>query len=474
MEAETKRLVKNTAIIGAGNIGIKAVQFLLLPLYTGLLTTEEYGKVDLFTTYGMLVALIFGLRLEQGVYRFLVDVRSDERKVSKLIGNILSIQLLAFVVFFLGGFAFGRVIETEERVLFLLFCILNIFHTFSLQLPRGLGNYKTYAVAGMVNAASTVVSNVFFLVVMNLRAEGLIYGYIVGYLVTIIYIYSNTRIKFDMSSFIVDKNIILPVLKYSIPLIPSEISWYIIRSSDRYVIRFFLGTSAVGLLAVSTKFSVILMEIYSIFNVAWIDTTVVQDYERDSQVYISYVTNTAFKLFSCLMIVEMAVVGFGFDLLISANYIGAYRLIPFYIFSVGIYILISLMSGILIARKMVSDIASGAIISAVINLLFSIILVKRIGILAAPISTCIAYVCMFAYFYNKISKIINIEIDWKYVIILVCVSIVIIALYQFKSPLTSVCCVVIAIIFSSLVNKQVLKRMISFLVNNFRRWKGEK
>ena len=47
----SKALFKNTGIIAIGQISTKIVNFLLLPLYTALLTTEEYGLVDLLTTY---------------------------------------------------------------------------------------------------------------------------------------------------------------------------------------------------------------------------------------------------------------------------------------------------------------------------------------------------------------------------------------------------------------------------------------
>ena len=43
---EKKRLIKNTGIIAVGNISTKLVSFFLLPLYTNILSTAEYGTVD--------------------------------------------------------------------------------------------------------------------------------------------------------------------------------------------------------------------------------------------------------------------------------------------------------------------------------------------------------------------------------------------------------------------------------------------
>ena len=71
-KSTSKALFKNTGIIAIGQISTKIVNFFLLPLYTALLTTEEYGLVDLLITYAGLIAVIVGLQVFQAVFRFLV------------------------------------------------------------------------------------------------------------------------------------------------------------------------------------------------------------------------------------------------------------------------------------------------------------------------------------------------------------------------------------------------------------------
>lgn len=65
-----KALFKNTGIIAIGQISTKIVNFLLLPLYTALLTTQEYGLVDILSTYSALIVVIVGLQINQAVFRF--------------------------------------------------------------------------------------------------------------------------------------------------------------------------------------------------------------------------------------------------------------------------------------------------------------------------------------------------------------------------------------------------------------------
>lgn len=68
-----KELLKNTVVIGIGNIFTKAISFLLVPLFTLWLTTKQYGDYDLLYSYISLVVPAITLQLEQAVLRFTLD-----------------------------------------------------------------------------------------------------------------------------------------------------------------------------------------------------------------------------------------------------------------------------------------------------------------------------------------------------------------------------------------------------------------
>ena len=85
--SKESRLIKTTGIIAFGNICTKFVSFFMLPLYTAILSTEEYGTVDLIGTYVALIAVVLTLQFEQGIFRFLIDVRNDEAAQKKYIST---------------------------------------------------------------------------------------------------------------------------------------------------------------------------------------------------------------------------------------------------------------------------------------------------------------------------------------------------------------------------------------------------
>ena len=71
-----KQLLKNTIIVTIGKISTQLITFLLLPVYTAILTKEEYGVVDLLNTLVGLFLPIVTLQVEQGLFRYLIDYRN--------------------------------------------------------------------------------------------------------------------------------------------------------------------------------------------------------------------------------------------------------------------------------------------------------------------------------------------------------------------------------------------------------------
>ena len=98
-----KQLVKNTVIITIGKICTQLITFLLLPLYTGILSTEEYGIVDLLNTLVSLLLPLVTFQVEQAMFRELIEVRSKEKNKTEIISTgIISVifQCFLFLVLF--------------------------------------------------------------------------------------------------------------------------------------------------------------------------------------------------------------------------------------------------------------------------------------------------------------------------------------------------------------------------------------
>ena len=84
MESRIKYLFKNTAIFTIGNFATKVISFFLIPLYTNVLTTSEYGTVDLVVTISTIAVPIITLNIMEAVMRFNLDRGADKKKITKI------------------------------------------------------------------------------------------------------------------------------------------------------------------------------------------------------------------------------------------------------------------------------------------------------------------------------------------------------------------------------------------------------
>lgn len=78
--SRSKELIFNTTIIGIGRKSTQLVSFFLLPIYTSILTTEEYGTYDLFVTISTFLIPVITLLMEESMFRFLIDCKNDNEK----------------------------------------------------------------------------------------------------------------------------------------------------------------------------------------------------------------------------------------------------------------------------------------------------------------------------------------------------------------------------------------------------------
>lgn len=95
--SKEKALVKNTLIVTIGKICTQFISFILLPLYTALLTTEQYGVVDLLNTLINLITPILLFKIEDGIFRFLIDKREDNKGKKQIITTTIYFTIIQLV-----------------------------------------------------------------------------------------------------------------------------------------------------------------------------------------------------------------------------------------------------------------------------------------------------------------------------------------------------------------------------------------
>ena len=86
-----KKLSQNTILFTISGFGSKIISFLLLPLYTYMLSTEEYGNLDIVSTTAQLIIPILTLNIQDAVLRFVLDKEYDAKKVINVALNVFGV-----------------------------------------------------------------------------------------------------------------------------------------------------------------------------------------------------------------------------------------------------------------------------------------------------------------------------------------------------------------------------------------------
>lgn len=449
-----KNLAKNTIIITIGKICTQLITFFLLPLYTGILSTEEYGAVDLLNTLVSLLLPIVTFQVEQAVFRELIEVRGKKNKESRIISSAVITVIFQCIVYLIIFALISPFINNHYKFFLATNVVANIFLSLLLQIARGFGDNKKYAFASFISALSTIVFNVLFLVVIKLGANGMLLGTMLGQIVATIYLFISLKLYKYLKVKDYKKEVIKSLWKYSLPLIPNAISWWVFNASDRVIASAFLGVDQNGILAASLKFSAVYITFYNIFNMSWTESISIAIKDDDVSDYFNKMFNIVLRLFTAMAVGMIACMPFVFPIMINEKFSAGYGLIPISIIGSLFNVVVGLISVIYVAEKNTKAIASTSIVSAVINIIVHLVLIKFIDLYAAVISTFMAYFVMSIYRMIDINKkYFKVNSDIKFVVQSAVALIFVFVSYYINNIYLNIFVVLFAVLFAIYINK---------------------
>lgn len=405
-----KDLAKNTAILSFGKICTQCISFLMLPLYTAVLDTTEYGTFDLLVTYGTLLLPLVNWQFDQGIFRFLLDCRGNKEKQTDLFSSVLAVNTMQSIAFAVVLIVIVNIFHISNVFFLLVYVVLHVYTALLMQFARGLGENSIYAVASFISASGTVLFNVIMLVVLQMGLHGLFIATLVAQALTILYLciaikpWNYFRIKQAT------RRTFSAVSKYSLPLIPNNLAWWVVNVSDRTIVSYILGVAVNGIYTVANKFSNVFIQFYNIFNLSWTESVSLHFQDEDRDKFLSEMITTMYKLFSCACLGIVALMPFIFPIMINNRYIDAYPQIIILMYAMLCRVVVGLYSCIYIAQKNSKKVAYTSAAAAIINIIVHLVLIGKIGLYAASISTLVAFGSMAVIRYIDINKIIKMKI----------------------------------------------------------------
>lgn len=464
-----KQLAKNTLIIFLGKVCTQLISFFLIPLYTAYLATDEYGIVDLVQTYVTLLVPIITMELEMSIFRYLVDSRTDSTNTKKLISNnfyILRFCLSLFIILYLLVICF---IDIPFKWIILVDIIVCVLSGNFLQVARGMGKITGFSISCILTGLTTVISNIILICFVGLKSEGMIISMALANGLCSLYLFIKLKLYKNIDFKLVDKKLIKDMYKYSLPLVPNGISWWIVNISDRTIISFVLGAGANGLYAISNKFPTIISSLSGVFNLSWSESAALHINSEDRDEFFTDITNTVIKLFTALGIGMLACMPFVFPIMVNKQYADAYNYIPFLVIAIVFNVVICLYSQVYLAKKLSKQVATTAILGAIINILVNVVFIKSIGIYAAALSTTLSYFVMMVYRHFDLKKYINIKIETSLIIKSIIMFSITLFVYYYNNIWLNIINLIVVVIYCVLLNKVFLLSTYKTVMNKLKR-----
>ncbi|HEV0082707.1 TPA: oligosaccharide flippase family protein, partial [Streptococcus pneumoniae] len=390
-----KELAKNTGIFALANFSSKILIFLLVPIYTRVLTTTEYGFYDLVYTTIQLFVPILTLNISEAVMRFLMKDGVSKKSVFSIAVLDIFIGSIAFALLLLVNnlFSLSDLISQYSIYIFVIFVFYTL-NNFLIQFSKGIDKIGVTAISGVISTAVMLAMNVILLVVFDWGLLGFFITNVCGYVIPCIYIVSRLRL-WELFEIKIDKKLQWEMVYYALPLVLNILSWWVNNTSDRYIVTAIVGIQASAIISVAYKIPQILSTISAIFIQSWqISAIKIQEDKSDT----TFVSNMLLYYNALLLIIASGIILFVkpiSNILFGISFYSAWELVPFLIIS-SLFNAISGCIGAIMGAKMdTHNIAKSALVGMIANIILNIVLTFLMGPQGITISTLIASFLIF-------------------------------------------------------------------------------
>lgn len=387
-----KAFFKDSLLYTFANLFTRGIGFVLLPIYTRVISKHEYGLFDYLTTIGFLLGVIVTLEVTQAIYRFIPEYKETPLKQIKLAStgfwfSLLMYSWLCLVCFtysselahlLLDDALYADVIKVTS-ILFLSNAVLYNFTT----LMRANLLSKQVVIVSTLNAVFVACFSLLLVVYFKLGILGLITGQLLG--VTLSIIVSFTLVK-AWVKFVFCFESLKEMLTFSAPLIFSSIGVVLSMFVDRVMLKEFLGSEHLASYAVAIKIASIVTLLMVGFQSA-LTPLIYSNYEKTetprkiAQLFHFYLLAALFSLF---------VLGFSAQWLVvivaGTQYTDAVSYVAPLVCSALISSMYLFFPGLSIAKKTYL-IAAVNIFVGVLNVILNYVFIPKYGALGAAFST---------------------------------------------------------------------------------------
>jgi len=442
MRDKIKSLSKDTLIYGTSTVIQRFLAFILVPLYTNVFSTSEFGIISNLFAYIAILNVFFSIGFESGFFKFASSLEVGDKKENfshPYFTVFANAFLLAAIIFFFPV-QLAPVFQLEPKYASLLqYAALILFFDAVVLIPfaylRLHRRAKYFGALKVISITINLALNLILILGFHMGIEAAFISNAVASGVTFL-IFIPLVLK--NISFTVNKQLYKELLKFSLPLIPAGIGANLVQVIDRPILRYLTDEGTVGIYQANYRMGILMMLFVAIYEFAWRPFFLQTAKEPNAKQIFSKIM-TLFVCVSCVLfllfsfyienIVKIPLPIKGY--LLGKNFWGGLYIVPIvlagYLFY-GIYV--NLIVGIYIEKKtkylpLITGIGAG------INVLANFLLIPKFGITGAAFATLISYFGMMVHIYIVANKFYKIDYEFSKIYLIFFSTIAAYALYYF-------------------------------------------
>ncbi|WP_051906684.1 oligosaccharide flippase family protein [Methylomarinum vadi] len=419
-----KAFFKDSAIYAIPSFVSRGLSFILIPLYTRVLTPADYGALDLLLVFASFVNITVALEVSQGLARYYRTQSNDNIRIAYASSGFW-FTLVCYTTFSLVALNFSESLSEmvmgkeglrrEFQIGVLYIWANGIFYLIQNQFRWELRS-KQYAIVSLFMTFCTAGMAVYLTygMVWGLRGLllGMVFGTLVGTVIGLWFLRHTFRFCFDLMR-------LKEMLIFSSPLVLSGIAVIVSSYIDRIMINHFLSVHEVGIYGIGFRLAAIVGLFIAGFQAAFVPL-VYNNYKNPdtpNQMARIFRVFVALCLFAFLMLSVFAQ-----DILIvltTPEYYAASILVPFLVPGILLSQMYFFAAGIGIAKKSHYLIWIN-LIGAIINSLLNWLLIPYMGVLGAAVATLIGYLSVFSVYMIYSQKLYYVPYQWTRIVAIAC------------------------------------------------------
>ena len=460
-----KYLAGNIALFTISNFVSKILVFLLVPFYTNVLSTADYGIADVMQTTLLLLVPMLTVNMGEAALRYGID-RSDKRGEIFRIG-IKYVSGACLVT--AAGCAVGCIfVKNEIRWFLFLFVFLfmtNCMYEFLILYFQGCEKVKL-VVAGSVSSTAVLLSgNIVLLLVVKMGLNGYLLSQMLAFTFASVLMLFLGRSEYGLSV-TVSKDFEKELLAYGRPMIAYSTGSWINNAADRYLVSLIKGVAVNGLYGVAYKIPAMLTVFQRIFAQAW-QMSATKSYEDDNS---SEFFSTMYNAYNTFMVVGCSflilTVRLFAWLMFKKDFYEAWRFVPPLLISVVFGALTGFLGSICLAYKDSKAMGWATGTGACVNIVLNLILIPGYGAMGAATATAVSYYLMYLLAFIKVRRYVKPEVrlirDYSSYLLLAAESVVMTAHTDHGTVISGIIFVFIIAIYGSEIVK-IMKKLIMLI-----------